>query len=102
MSFQILCTSLLKAWSPFSTFPRPALTEFTVSRDILGIYLKSATGIPDTTITPELSELPPRGLLSSMISKPAPHPPMQAYNAQLTLGWKDEALRKSSNAFNDA
>jgi mediator of RNA polymerase II transcription subunit 17 len=27
---------------------------------------------------------------------------MQAYNAQLTLGWKDESLRKSSNAFKEA
>ena len=37
-----------------------------------------------------------------MISKPGPHPSMQAYNAQLTLGWKDESLRKSSNAFMEA
>ena len=37
-----------------------------------------------------------------MISRPALHPSMQAYNAQLTLGWKDESLRKSSEAFKDA
>ena len=37
-----------------------------------------------------------------MISRPGPHPSMQAYNAQLTLGWKDESLRESSNAFKEA
>lgn len=89
-------------YSILSTFLSQALTEFTVSRDILSVYLKSVSGLPDPSITPELSELPPRGLLSSMISKPAPHPSMQAYNAQLTLGWKDESLRKSSSAFKEA
>src|SRR4051794_31101223 len=74
-----------------------------ISRDVMGVYLRTA--LPDTApegITPELLALPPRAVASTTVTKPPPLPSIQAFNAQLTVGGKDEALRKSAAAFKTA
>ena len=74
-----------------------------ISRDVLGVYLRTA--IPNSApegITPELLALPPKAIASTTATKPPPLPSMQAFNAQLAVGGKDEALRKSASAFKTA
>jgi len=69
----------------------------------MGVYLRSA--IPDSTpegITPELLGLPPRAIASTTVTKPPPLLSIQSFNAQLTVGGKDEAIRKSAAAFKAA
>lgn len=79
------------------------MNEFIISRDVLGVYMKTA--IPGTSvdeITPELQELPPKSLASTTITKPDPISALQAFNSQLAVGGKDKSLRKSSEAFKSA
>jgi mediator of RNA polymerase II transcription subunit 17 len=74
-----------------------------ISRDVLGVYLKAA--MPTTApegITPELNSLPPQALASTTITKPASIASIQAFNTQIAVGGKDEALRKSAAAFKTA
>jgi mediator of RNA polymerase II transcription subunit 17 len=75
-----------------------------ISRDVLGVYLKTALpSAPPEGITPELSNvLPPNSLVSTVVSKLPPIQSMQAFNLQLSVGGKDEALRKSASAFKSA
>lgn len=80
-----------------------ALNELMISRDVLGVYLRTA--IPNSAsegITPELLALPPKAIASTTVTKQGPLPSMQAFNAQLAVGGKDEALRKSADAFKTA
>ncbi|KIM25596.1 hypothetical protein M408DRAFT_331134 [Serendipita vermifera MAFF 305830] len=80
-----------------------ALNELMISRDVLGVYLRTA--IPNSApegITPELVALPPKAIASTTTTKPPPLPSMQAFNAQLAVGGKDEAIRKSAAAFKTA
>lgn len=75
-----------------------------ISRDVLGVYLKTALPTaPPEGITPELlNVLPPNALASTTVSKQPPIQSMQAFNLQLSVGGKDEALRKSAAAFKTA
>jgi mediator of RNA polymerase II transcription subunit 17 len=73
------------------------------SRDVMSLYLRTA--IPESGlggVTTELLALPPKAIASSIVTKPPPVPSIQAFNAQLTVGGKDEALRKSAAAFKSA
>lgn len=74
-----------------------------ISRDTLGVYLKAAfpTSLPEG-ITEDLKTLPQNAIASTIITKPPPITSMQAFNAQLAVGGKDEALRKSASAFKAA
>jgi mediator of RNA polymerase II transcription subunit 17, fungi type len=94
--------------SPFGCFicpnliDRQALNELMLSREVMGVYLRTATpGIPEG-ISPELLGLPPKALASTTVTKPPPLPSVQAFNSQLTVGGKDEAIRKSAAAFKSA
>ncbi|CAG7848686.1 SubName: Full=Uncharacterized protein {ECO:0000313/EMBL:CCA73949.1} [Serendipita indica DSM 11827] len=83
--------------------PPQALNELMISRDALGVYLQSASpNAPTEGITPELNTLPPKAIASTIITKNPPLPSIQAFNAQLAVGGKDEALRKSAAAFKTA
>lgn len=74
-----------------------------ISRDTLGVYLKTAfpTAPPEGT-TEDLKTLPPKAIASTIVTKPPQITSMQAFNAQLAVGGKDEALRKSAAAFKAA
>jgi mediator of RNA polymerase II transcription subunit 17 len=41
-------------------------------------------------------------LTATIVTKPSPIPSVQAFNAQLVVGGKDEALRKASDIFKTA
>lgn len=49
-----------------------------------------------------ISSLPSSTLSTTLVSKPPPIPSVQAFNAQLAVGSKDEALRKAADIFKDA
>lgn len=55
--------------------------------------LPSANGKPSAT---------PSNLSATIVSKPPPIVSIQAFNAQLSIGGKDEALRKAANVFRRA
>lgn len=48
------------------------------------------------------STLPPNPLAATVVSKPAPIVSVQAFNAQLTIGGKDKALRSAADLFKTA
>jgi len=49
-----------------------------------------------------LTTLPPSALTHSTVSKPGPLPSVEAFNSQLSIGGKDEALRKAASSFKHA
>lgn len=59
-------------------------------------------GQPDTSGFAAASSLPRDVLAASSVHKPAPIPSVQAFDAQLVLGGKDEALRKAVDTFKSA
>lgn len=66
------------------------------AKDVLSILLSTSTqGVT-------VSDLPSGSLKSTVVSKPSDIPSVQAFNAQLTLGGKDGALRKAAAAFKTA
>ncbi|KAF8529128.1 subunit 17 of mediator complex-domain-containing protein [Hysterangium stoloniferum] len=73
-----------------------AYGEMSQARDLLAVLLSTADQAP------AISDLPPASLSSTTIYKQAEIPSVQAFNAQLTIGGKDEALRKAANAFKTA
>ncbi|KAG2013602.1 hypothetical protein CC2G_010494 [Coprinopsis cinerea AmutBmut pab1-1] len=71
-----------------------ALGEMTQARDILESVLS-------TTQKPPLStDAPTAGLSATVVSKLPSLPSLQAFNAQIVIGSKDEALRKAAGLFN--
>jgi mediator of RNA polymerase II transcription subunit 17 len=66
------------------------------ARDLLSVLLST------TDQAPAIPDLPPASLTSTTISKPVEIPSVQAFNAQLIIGGKDEALRKAARAFEAA
>ncbi|KAI5893539.1 uncharacterized protein SCHCODRAFT_02501079 [Schizophyllum commune H4-8] len=93
-----------------------AMGEMSQARDLIALLLAShpapTSSIPND-ILPQLGqrppipaqnapELPKDVLTSTIVTKPPPIPSVQAFNAQLALGSKDEALRKASKLFKDA
>ncbi|KAG2077367.1 hypothetical protein BDR04DRAFT_1132147 [Suillus decipiens] len=75
-----------------------ALGEMTHARELLSLLLAS----PAPTDPSPAPSLPPSTLTASIVTKPSPIPSVEAFNAQLTIGGKDEALRKASNIFKTA
>lgn len=70
----------------------------TQARDLLG-FLLSSTAPNQPSPVPSL---PSTSLTASMVSKPSPISSVDAFNAQLTIGGKDEALRKAVDVFKQA
>ncbi|KAH0840134.1 subunit 17 of mediator complex-domain-containing protein [Lanmaoa asiatica] len=75
-----------------------ALGEMTQARDLLCFLLLSPTPNQSSPVP----SLPSASLTASMVSKPAAISSVDAFNAQLTIGGKDEALRKAADVFKQA
>lgn len=79
------------------------MNELVLSREALGVYQKTALPTsPPEGLAPELKSLPPLALASTITTRKPPIESMMAYNAQLVVGGKDEAIRKSATAFKTA
>jgi mediator of RNA polymerase II transcription subunit 17 len=70
----------------------------THARELLSLLLASTTPIDPSLV----SSLPSSTLTASIVTKPPPIPSVEAFNAQLTIGGKDEALRKAASLFKTA
>lgn len=75
-----------------------ALGEMTQARDLLSLLLSST---PSEQISTAPS-LPPSALTATVVTKPSAISSVEVFNAQLTIGGKDEALRKAANVFKQA
>ncbi|KAF9247092.1 subunit 17 of mediator complex-domain-containing protein [Melanogaster broomeanus] len=75
-----------------------ALGEMTQARDLLSFLLSSTA---PNQASPVIS-LPSTTLTATMASKPPAITSVAAFNAQLTVGGKDEALRRAANVFKQA
>ncbi|KAJ7754261.1 subunit 17 of mediator complex-domain-containing protein [Mycena maculata] len=73
-----------------------ALGEMTHAKELLSLLLASAPNAPGA------SAAEPSTLSATTVTKPAPIVSVQAFNAQLTIGGKDEALRKAAGVFKSA
>lgn len=62
---------------------------------MLSLLLSSSPPIQPST-------LPPNPLVATVVTKPAPIVSIQAFNAQLTIGGKDKALRSAAELFKNA
>lgn len=68
------------------------------AKDLLSLLLSSTP----TSQPLSNASLPPTTLNATLVTKPTPIPSVQAFNAQLSVGGKDEALRKASVIFKSA
>ncbi|KAG2042791.1 subunit 17 of mediator complex-domain-containing protein [Suillus americanus] len=75
-----------------------ALGEMTHARELLSLLLASSAPTDPSPVP----SLPSSTLTASIVMKPSPIPSVDAFNAQLTIGGKDEALRKASSIFKAA
>ncbi|KAG6332955.1 hypothetical protein ID866_6129 [Astraeus odoratus] len=75
-----------------------ALGEMTQARDLLSLLLSSTSLQPISTA----QTLSQTALTATVVTKPPPIPSVEVFNAQLTIGGKDEALRKAANVFKQA
>lgn len=67
----------------------------TQARDLLSLLLTAS-------LPSQPSTLPPAPLAATVVSKPSPIVSVQGFNAQLTIGGKDKALRAAADLFKDA
>lgn len=65
------------------------------ARDLLNSVLSGPTGLQG-------KEELPSPLSATLVTKPPPITSVEAFNAQLTIGSKDESLRKAANLFKSA
>lgn len=72
-----------------------AFGEMSQARDLLTLLLSSS-------LPTQPSTLPPAPLAASIVTKPPPILSVQAFNAQLTTGGKDKALRAAADLFKSA
>ncbi|TFK89819.1 hypothetical protein K466DRAFT_597460 [Polyporus arcularius HHB13444] len=72
-----------------------AFGEMTQARDLLTLLLSSS-------LSTQPSTLPPSPLAATVVTKPPPIISLQAFNAQLTIGGKDKALRSAADLFKSA
>ena len=84
-----------------------AMGEMSHARDLLALLLASSpatslTGAKDAADANPATTLPPQTLKTTTISKLPDIPSVQAFNAQLIVGGKDEALRKAASALKSA
>jgi mediator of RNA polymerase II transcription subunit 17 len=70
----------------------------TYARELLSLLLASSAPTDPSPV----SSLPSSTLTASIVAKPPPIPSVDAFNAQLTISGKDEALRKASSIFKAA
>ncbi|KAG6816925.1 hypothetical protein H0H87_001627 [Tephrocybe sp. NHM501043] len=70
-----------------------SLGEISLARDLLASLLSSSQSQADSSTA---------NLSATVVTKPPPIVSVQAFNAQLTIGSKDEALRKAANVFKSA
>ncbi|KAF8621575.1 hypothetical protein AX15_007601 [Amanita polypyramis BW_CC] len=80
-----------------------AFGEMSHARDLLASLL--ATKMPPDTQMPKstTTEIPSSSQLSAtIVNKPAPITSVHTFNAQLTIGGKDEAFRKAADVFKTA
>ena len=82
----------------FTRHPSIALGEMTQARDLLCFLLSSTTPNQPSPVP----SLPSTSLTASMVSKPSAISSVDAFNTQLTIGGKDEALRKAADVFKQA
>ncbi|KDQ64550.1 hypothetical protein JAAARDRAFT_166933 [Jaapia argillacea MUCL 33604] len=76
-----------------------ALGEMSHARDLLALLLSSPLPAQQP---PAQTALPAPTLSASVVTKPSPIPSVQGFNAQLTVGGKDDALRKAASLFTGA
>ncbi|KAJ6485074.1 subunit 17 of mediator complex-domain-containing protein [Mycena vitilis] len=82
-----------------------ALGEMTHAKELLGMLLASAaasTSASSAATAATANSAATATLSATTVTKPAPIVSVQAFNAQLTLGVKDEALRKAAGVFKTA
>ncbi|KAG6917901.1 hypothetical protein DXG01_000510 [Tephrocybe rancida] len=83
-----------------------SLGEISLARDLLASLLSSSQPQPGVTSLLPSSQPQPgtstANLSATVVTKPPPIESVQAFNAQLTIGSKDEALRKATNVFKSA
>ncbi|TFK55925.1 hypothetical protein OE88DRAFT_1716574 [Heliocybe sulcata] len=87
-----------------------ALGEMSHARDLMSLLLSTSAPVPgsEAPILPgshaptPAPVLPNAELTASIVTKPVPIPSVQAFNAQLAIGGKDEALRQAANVFKGA
>ncbi|KII95133.1 hypothetical protein PLICRDRAFT_33966 [Plicaturopsis crispa FD-325 SS-3] len=72
--------------------------EMQHARDLLAVLLSSAS--PNDP--PPNPNIPSSAITATIVSKPPPLPSVQAFDAQLVVGGKDELLRKAANIFKSA
>ncbi|KAJ6599015.1 subunit 17 of mediator complex-domain-containing protein [Mycena vulgaris] len=72
-----------------------ALGEMTHAKDLLSLLLSSAPLLASTSTSSST-------LSATAVTKPPPIVSVQAFNAQLTIGGKDEALRRAATVFRSA
>ncbi|KAI0832410.1 subunit 17 of mediator complex-domain-containing protein [Trametes gibbosa] len=72
-----------------------AFGEMCQARDLLTLLLSSSLPTPSPT-------LPPAPLAATVVNKPPPIISVRAFNAQLTIGGKDKALRSAADLFKGA
>ncbi|KAL4075817.1 subunit 17 of mediator complex-domain-containing protein [Scleroderma citrinum] len=75
-----------------------ALGEMTQARDLLSLLLSST---PSAQI-PAATSLPPASLTATIVTQPSAISSVEVFNTQLTIGGKDEALRKAASVFKQA
>ncbi|KAJ7228621.1 subunit 17 of mediator complex-domain-containing protein [Mycena pura] len=80
-----------------------ALGEMTLAKDLLNMLLSSAPPSATALLTGVPAAAPSSGTLSATtVTKPPPIISVQAFDAQLTIGGKDEALRRAAGVFKAA
>ncbi|KAH9853483.1 subunit 17 of mediator complex-domain-containing protein [Lenzites betulinus] len=72
-----------------------AYGEMCQARDLLSLLLSSSLPTPSPT-------LPPAPLAATIVNKPPPIISVRAFDAQLTIGGKDKALRAAADLFKGA
>lgn len=72
-----------------------AFGEMSQARDLLTLLLSSSLPTQPTT-------LPPAPLAATIVDKPSPITSVRAFDAQLTIGGKDKALRAAADLFKTA
>lgn len=68
------------------------------AKELLSLLLASTPPKQSESVSSE----PSSTLTATIVTKPPPIPSVQAFNAQLVVGGKDEALRKAADIFKSA
>ncbi|PFH52773.1 hypothetical protein AMATHDRAFT_45989 [Amanita thiersii Skay4041] len=81
-----------------------ALGEMSHARDLLSSLLASTQTSQSSVLSPQATteSSPSTHLSATVVTKPLSILSVQAFNAQLTIGGKDEALRKAAEVFKNA